>query len=224
MTDEKFVFISDSAEKKRVARGVHNRVTHGGRVKTSSDFLSKKELQKMNGECKSYRLNEPMTWSEFKELPDDLKVSYINAIRIRFGPSDSEIFRMLGVDQRRGALDFKKLNLDRGRGAKHLKFNKDAWFKWRSGIKEGVETNTEDNEFNARSLMADDEPIEEPTAEPIPEPTVQSLPTTKNRIFPLMGHMILRGTVEEISEAITEMLGGGSLVVDMNWRVEVEHI
>lgn len=224
MTDEKFVFISDSAEKKRVARGVHNRVNHGGRVKTPSDFLSKKELQKMNGECKSYRLNEPMTWSEFKELPDDLKVSYINAIRIRFGPSDSEIFRMLGVDQRRGALDFKKLNLGRGRGAKHLKFNKDAWFKWRSGIKEGVETNTEDSAFNARSLMADDEPIEEPTAEPIPEPTVQNLPTTKKRIFPLMGHMILRGTVEEISQAITEMLGGGSLVVDMNWRVEDEHI
>ena len=63
MTDEKFVFVSDVAEKKRTARGSHNKRTHcgrGGTVRFPSDNMTRKELSKMNGEVKSYRMNDPM--------------------------------------------------------------------------------------------------------------------------------------------------------------------
>ena len=214
MTDEKYLFISDSFDKKRTARGAYNRCTHGGRVKMPSDYLSKKELKNMSGECKSYRLNEPMTWAEFMELPDDLKVSYIHAIRIRFGPSDCSIFKMFGVDQRRGAYEFKKLGLGRGRAAKKLEFFAEAWQKWCAGIKDPGDTETEGNIHNARCIMADDEPEE------IPAPVVENLPTTKTRIYPMRGHMTLRGTATEIGEVLAEMLGGGTLMVSIKWEVE----
>lgn len=46
MNDEKYVFINDCAEKKRTARGIHNKRTHagkGGKVIFPSDYLTRKE-------------------------------------------------------------------------------------------------------------------------------------------------------------------------------------
>lgn len=84
MTDEKFLFVTDCADKKRTARGVNNKRTHtgkGGKVRFPSDNLTRKELNAMNGEVVSYKLNEPMTWAEFKALPDDIKKTYIKLLR-----------------------------------------------------------------------------------------------------------------------------------------------
>ena len=53
MNDEKYVFINDCAEKKRTARGIHNKRTHagkGGKVIFPSDYLTRKEREAMNGE------------------------------------------------------------------------------------------------------------------------------------------------------------------------------
>lgn len=72
VTDEKYLFLTDCAEKKRTAHSCHNRKTHagkGGRVRLPHNNLTKKELEAMNGEVKSYRLNDPMTWREFSLLP-----------------------------------------------------------------------------------------------------------------------------------------------------------
>ena len=80
MDDEKFVFYEDVREKKTISRGSRYKRTHagkGGRVKLPSDYLSNKELKAMNGEVKSYHLNSPMLWSEFKSMPDDIQVLYI---------------------------------------------------------------------------------------------------------------------------------------------------
>lgn len=52
MKDEEYIFRQESREKAITARGAHNRRTHcgkGGRVKLPSDYMTKKELEKMNG-------------------------------------------------------------------------------------------------------------------------------------------------------------------------------
>ena len=71
MTDEKFVFVSDCADKKRTARGIHNKRTHagkGGKVIFPSDYLTRKEREAMNGEVKTYALNRPMRWKAYKSM------------------------------------------------------------------------------------------------------------------------------------------------------------
>ena len=60
MKDEEYLFHQTCREQKNIARSARNKRTHngkGGRVKFPSDYMTKKELQKMNGEVKSYRLN-----------------------------------------------------------------------------------------------------------------------------------------------------------------------
>ena len=87
LPDEQYVMISDSIEKKNIARSSRCRKTHcgkGGRVKFPSDYKTKKELKAMNGDVKTYNLNKPMSWTEFKALPEDLKITYIKKLRNEF--------------------------------------------------------------------------------------------------------------------------------------------
>ena len=89
MEDEKYVFFQDVREKKVTGYSARKQRSHcgkGGRVKFPSDYLTKKELKNMSGECKSYRMNSPMKWLEFRFMPRDLQIAYIKAIKEKYNP------------------------------------------------------------------------------------------------------------------------------------------
>lgn len=114
MTDEKFVFVSDCADKKRTARGIHNKRTHtgkGGKILFPSDYLTRKEREAMNGEVKTYALNRPMRWKEFKLLPDDVRREYIENLQKRFGVMQKDLAVMFGVSVNSVGLETKKLGI-----------------------------------------------------------------------------------------------------------------
>ena len=120
MPDEQYVMISDSIEKKKIAHSSHNRKTHcgkGGRVKFPSDYLSKKELKAMNGDVKSYNLNRPMTWEEFRSMPQDLQIMYIKKLRNEFGVPDIVLSKSMGVCKSSFSKAMKDLNLSLGKSA-----------------------------------------------------------------------------------------------------------
>lgn len=120
MPDEQYVMISDSIEKKKIAHSSHNRKTHcgkGGRVKFPSDYLSKKELKAMNGDVKSYNLNKPMTWEEFRRMPQDLQIMYIKKLRNEFGVPDIVLSKAMGVCKSSFSKAMKDLNLSLGKSA-----------------------------------------------------------------------------------------------------------
>ena len=97
------MFYDECADRKRTARGAFNKRTHNGKrggVKFPSDYLSKKEKNKLNGEIKVYKMNEPITYAEFKEYPDDLKKQYVNNLREKFDVSDTAIAEMMGINKR----------------------------------------------------------------------------------------------------------------------------
>lgn len=101
MNDAEYEFKKDSAEKKNVARSSRSTRTHCGKrgaVKFPSDYMTKKELKAMNGECVSYKsLKEPMTFEDFKKLPKDLQKEYITYIRETFSVGDTDIAGMMGA-------------------------------------------------------------------------------------------------------------------------------
>lgn len=101
LPDEQWEMIEDSINKKRTAQSARHRRTHCGKsgsVKFPSDYMTKKELKAMNGEVKSYRLNDPMMWKEFKKLPDDIKTMYIKSIREKYDVPDQYIAEVMGVN------------------------------------------------------------------------------------------------------------------------------
>ena len=120
LPDEQYVMISDSIEKKKIARSSHNRKTHcgkGGHVKFPSDYLSKKELKAMNGVVKSYNLNKPMTWKEFRSMPQDLQIMYIKKLRNEFGVPDIVLGKAMGICKSSFSKAMNDLNLSLGRSA-----------------------------------------------------------------------------------------------------------
>lgn len=137
MKDETYAFVSDVKEKKITARSARHTRTHcgkGGRVRLPSDHLSKKELQKMNGECKSYRLNEPMPWVDFKKMPDDIQVTYITALRKKYSVSDAKLAEMFGVSKDVISRQLKRLGLDENKTRKRVNWDKDGFYAWWHGV------------------------------------------------------------------------------------------
>ena len=133
MTDEKYTFITDVAEKKRIARGAFNKRTHngnGGKVRFPSDYLSNKERNEMNGEVREYRMNSPITYSEFKKYPDDLKKKYIQRLRDMFDVSDTDIAAMMGVKAKTLNTALVKIDASGGRRGKR-KADYVAFEKWK---------------------------------------------------------------------------------------------
>ena len=167
LPDEQYVMISDSIEKKKIARSSHNRKTHcgkGGRVKFPSDYLSKKELKAMNGDVKSYNLNRPMTWEEFRSMPQDLQIMYIKKLRNEFGVPDIVLSKAMGICKSSFSRAMSGLNLSLGKSSgatgrqwlgseKSLKFF-EYWNKFNK------EKATEENSIESEAEAAEEDKVE----------------------------------------------------------------
>ena len=88
----------------------------------------------MNGECKSFRLNDPMTWKEFMSMPDDIKITYIKLLRQKFNVPDKNIAEMFGVCKDHVCRTFKKLGLQRDVRISHPKWDKEGFYAWWHGV------------------------------------------------------------------------------------------
>ena len=136
-TEAEYAFYDDIREKKNVSFSARKKRTHcgkGGRVRLPSDNLSKKEFEKMNGECEVYRLNEPMKWAEFIAMPTEHQITYINKLREKFNVPDARIARMLCVSQGSFSLYVRKLGLGVGKRCSHTAWDMDGWYVFTQGI------------------------------------------------------------------------------------------
>ena len=80
MNEIEYVFNSDIQEKKRTARGSHNKKCGAKSQKCTLPFesMKRKEREKMNGDIMNYKLSEFYTWEQFLAMPSDIQVEYIN--------------------------------------------------------------------------------------------------------------------------------------------------
>lgn len=101
MSNVLYEFLQDCHEKAITARSAKNRKRYPGKkgpVKLPSDYMTEKEKEALNGECKTYKLGAPMTWDEFSKMPDDLKAMYIKSLRRKFTVPDEELATFMEVD------------------------------------------------------------------------------------------------------------------------------
>lgn len=206
MNDEKYVYEQDVRQKASTARSARKRRTHagkGGTVKFPSDFMTKKELQSMNGEVKSWRLNEPMSWAEFKSMPDDIRVVYIKALRSKYGVSDSKLAEMFGAKQVTASKEMRRLGLGLGRAAIKVKpFDSEGWFAFCNGIK-----------IEKKQAESDSTVMEETEQSNEPEPN-----HTENAI-PCTGSLTFEGTAESALKFVCGLLGGANVRISVSWEL-----
>lgn len=88
----------------------------------------------MSGECKSFRLNEPMTWAEFKSMPDDIKVTYIKLLQEKWKVPIVHIGKMMGVCQTVIQRETARLGIVLGKVVHKQIWDKDAFYAWANGV------------------------------------------------------------------------------------------
>lgn len=211
MTDEKFIFVSDVRDKKRTATGAQHRRTHcgkGGTVKFPSDFMTKKERDAMNGEVKSYRLNDPMSWAEFKAMPDDIKAAYITALRKKYNVSDSKIADMLGVTRGSVCAEMKRLGISGGTRSRE-KWDKDGWYAWVNG----VPMKAENEAFEvAQEIVAATKAVQETK-------TCEAEVERDAHVVPCQGQMTLQGEAAAALETVARLLGYTKVNITVSWEL-----
>lgn len=212
MKNERYVYISDVRDKKITARSARNKRTHngkGGSVKFPSDYMTQKEIKAMSGECKSYKLNKPMVWQEFKGMPDDIKVTYIKLIREKFGATDSAIAKMMKTNPCSFSQEMNRLGISTGKhtgGA--AKWDKVGFLAWA-------------NPVTAEPVEEAHEAVEE-TAEEVVE-VVEEIPVIYEEeskpSIPTEGEMVFEGRIEDILQTIGILLKGADVRININWDV-----
>lgn len=217
MTDEKFAFIEDLRDKKKTATGAHHRRTHcgkGGAVRLPSDFKTAKELRAMNGEVKSYKLNDPMSWAEFKAMPDDIKVAYITALRKKYNVSDTKIAEMMGTDPVNLSKEARRLGIKSTRKSRE-KWDADGWYAWVNGVK----------------LEAGGEPAEAPDwlhADPDSgkcvlddaiKPEAEKCDCAAAHLVPRSGLMELEGHIDLCANTLTTLLSDKIVKLTVSWEL-----
>lgn len=195
MDDEKFVFFEDIREKKAIARSCKYKNTHGGRVKFNSDYMTRKELQAMNGEIKTYNLNEPMTFYEFNTMPDDLKIKYITSLRERFAVAIVKVAEMMNTKQRTLNYEIQRLGIALGRGKRAGHFRENEW-----------------NAFVNREITI-------PEDNNVESPVVELQMESHTEIVSCSGNVTFIGSVKETFDAVMKMLGESTkLKINIAWE------
>lgn len=229
MKDEEYVYFSDVSEKAITRRSARNKRTHcgkGGKVRMPSDYLTKKELEKMSGECASFRLNEPMTWAEFKAMPDDIKIMYIKLLKEKWKVPNAHIGKMLGVSEEAFSKETHRLGIGRGHGGR-IYWDKDAFYKWVAGSRgEAAE------EPVAEEVV--EEPVEEVVEEPDEEATEivlnkdkyftfkiddDAVPKGVETAVPERGELVFKCPASLALETVKSLLDNQNVEIRIAWRV-----
>lgn len=222
-SDEEYELRQDCMEKKSVAASAFKQRTHCGKggCKLPSDFMTKKEIKAMNGEVKSYRLNEPMNWDTFKGMPDDLKGQYLKWIREEFGASDAAIAEMMNIHAVTFGKYMRVLGLTAGKnaGSGKRKWDKERFLAWSNGadpdaVKESVENTS------VTPVEAAGEKIDIPLESKVEENQGCSCGhTERKRAVPGNGKMTFDGPIEDIVETLRMLLAGAEVTLDVAWTV-----
>ena len=100
MTDERFVFQEDVKERRKMKTGAMHkkgakRVTN---CKFPSDYLSRKEKEKLSGPVISIKMDQPYyDWKEFRKLPEELQIEYLNGLIDNYGARQKDLGEMFGI-------------------------------------------------------------------------------------------------------------------------------
>ncbi len=214
MTDEKYLYKSDIAEKKRISHGAHNKRTHNGKggCKLPHEYLTKKERDAMNGAVNQYNLGKPMTIKQLRKLPEDLQREYLSNIINKKCCTRGDLVEMLQTSITTFNSMKKSLGVFFPRDCRCRR--KDPEFEQKRAefrMWAGLET-TVGNAKRGTSI----EPDTQPQAEP--QQYIESASCAPVRCVSKFGNMTFEGDVSAIADEVVRILGGRQLKVTVLWE------
>ena len=87
-------------ERRELARSGKCKCVGSGkvRVRTPSDAMRQRELERLNGRVRIYQLGRPMSRRQFRALPEDLQRLYVRLLRDKHGATRRAVRELIGED------------------------------------------------------------------------------------------------------------------------------
>ena len=122
-------------EKKRIAAGARHR-KQGSKSRSCvlpHEYLTPAQLQRRNGQVRTFHMNRPMDAGQWTAMPEDLQRQYIRQLRLRYNVGTARVAQMLGMSsaQLRGCLE--ELGLWDGKRRRMRAEQVRAWERWLAG-------------------------------------------------------------------------------------------
>ena len=172
MTDAEYTLAETNRERSIIKRSAYCK--KGGskskKCKLPHEYLTRKELEAMNGECRNYQLRKVYSWEEFLKMPAYVQVDYINHYIEKFNAGMTVLStHLFGMSKSSLYMYCKKHNL---LGQIKEKKGRPCTKREVEALKEYVarEKNT-DNEYSEVAAIAqvpvEPETVNEPTVEEV---------------------------------------------------------
>ena len=182
----------------------------------------------MSGECKSYRLNAPMNWEEFKAMPDDIKIAYVKLIRQKFNAPGKHIADMLGIGNQTFLREVNRLGIGEGAHSRGrcTPWDKEGFLAWWHGVEqipapveESVQEEVVITSFDPDPYVEEDLPFEEPISSPVESECYRPIPVTA---VPTNGSMSFTCPANQALNTLAQLLGEANVSISVMWRVVEE--
>lgn len=95
------LFEQDVREKRRIAAGAHHKKRRGRGCTLPSDCLTPTQLRRLNGNVRTYRLDQPLRYEAVLALPEDLRREYLVRLRDGYRADADMLSEMLAVSRQR---------------------------------------------------------------------------------------------------------------------------
>lgn len=196
-------FDFDAMQKKRIAQGAKHKKngskSHGCTL--PSDYLTNAQKRALNGPVKTLKLDEPMSWKDFKNLTVDDQKLYAKHIKELYNPSWPQWGQMFGVGGMGVLKHFSRRGIPGGRD-NHDKTTPEQRAKW-DAFCNGVVGGKPGTPANTATETANDtvEPVHD-TVE-AEEPVENAVPVTPGKVTDEVIHRKLRG-IDDFVNAILD--------------------
>lgn len=102
MNDYEYTFKEDVKEKKSLVASARHKKngSKSKKVTLPSDGMTRKQWERKNGEVTTVKMNQPMTYEEFKSIPEDLQERYLACLVDGYRVTSKHLAEMLGTDHR----------------------------------------------------------------------------------------------------------------------------
>lgn len=156
----------------------------------------------------TYQLGAPMSWAEFKALPDDLKRQYIRSLRDRFNVNAVKLAEMFGVND----YYLRSFLRDLGLGEKtHRNMSEAQVIAWEAFWKDGVKAMSAELE-TPEECEEEEVVIELPKAE-----------EKKNAGCAInSGTVVFKGKAPDIAIALMKFLGDNEYTISVAFSAVAE--
>lgn len=197
MDDATYTFLQDVRSRKATARSAKHRVCGSKSKKCAlpSDSMTHAQWKRRNSPVLTYNLNRPMTFPQFKALPENIQKAYLINLLENYNASNIDIAKMFGISGVSVGKRREKLGIlpSLGRKARPTQADRDMW----ADFLHSGQPLPEEPAPESSGEMAPVEPEPEPR-----EPDSSAAPE------PVSFHVVLRCTPGQLVRWMQENLRG----------------